>query len=343
MPSQPGKSVTIYDVARECGVSISTVSRALNSAEIVKPATRQKVLDAAARLGYVANAQARSLAGGRANVVGLLVPGLINGYIAEIARGIDEELARADYNLMVYTTRRHRSQESAYVDSIVNGFSAGLLLIVPLVPVQYLAILAEKNFPYVMIDQADNSGMSTVVDATNWQGMYDATSYLIGLGHTRIGFITGLMDIRSAVDRLDGYKTALSDHQIPLDDSLIARGDFWPEEGYKAANVLLEHPDRPTAIIASNDLMALSAMDAIREHNLTIPDDISILGFDDIPQGRIMFPRLTTVRQPLEQMGRIAVKLLLERIEAPDLPPKHITLATELIQRDSCQSPAPRR
>jgi LacI family transcriptional regulator len=218
-----------------------------------------------------------------------------------------------------------------------SGLTDGLLLLVPLVTTQYLTALQGRNYPYVLIDQADSSGKSTIVDSTNWQGAYDATRYLIEQGHSRIGFITGLMEIHSAVDRLEGYKAALADHNIPLLDELIVPGDFWHSGGYTAAHQLLDLSTIPTAIFASNDLEAFGAMEAIRERGLEIPKDISIMGFDSIPQSLIVYPKLTTVQQPLEQMGRMAARLLLEQIENPERPPRRITLATQLIVRDSCR------
>jgi LacI family transcriptional regulator len=330
-------NITIIDVARESGVSYSTVSRVLSGFEFVKESTRKRVLETAERLGYVANLQARSLAGGRSQIVGLLVPSLDNSYIGEITRGVDEELAKTNYNLMLYTTHRQMGKEAAYVHTIANGLSDGLLLLVPSVPTSYLDALHERSFPYVLIDQTDTTGKSSVVNSTNWQGAYDATKYLIELGHRRIGFITGMMELSSSTDRLEGYKAALADHNISFVEELTATGDFQRQGGYLGAQKLLELSTHPTAIFASNDLSAFGAMEAIREHGLSIPNDISILGFDDIPQAEMTHPKLTTVRQPLDQMGRVAVKLLLEHIENPDRPARHVTLATRLVVRDSCQ------
>lgn len=335
--SRKTRSVTIIDVAKESGVSYSTVSRVLSGYEFVKDETRERVLDAAHRLGYVVNIGARSLAGGKSQIIGLLVPGLDNGYVGEIARGIDEELARANYDLMLYTTHRQRGKESTYVRSITNGLTDGLLLVVPLVT-DDLFTLQEQRFPYVLIDQGDPTNQSDIVGATNWQGAFDATNYLIDLGHRRIGLITGLMQISSAVERLEGYKSALTARGIAFDPKLVAQGDFWQPQGYDAAIELLNLPNPPTAIFASNDLSAFGAMEAARERGLHIPEDISIVGFDDIPQASLIHPKLTTVRQPLDQMGLTAVRMLLERIENPSLPPRKVTLETQLIVRDSCKS-----
>jgi LacI family transcriptional regulator len=343
--SSPKKrGVTIMDVARASGVSYSTVSRVVSGYEFVKESTYNRVMEAVQQLGYVVNLPARSLAGGRSKIIGLLVPNLDNTYVGTIARGIDQELVRANYDLMLYTTHRHPDKESLYVNAIANGLTEGLLLVVPLVPTTYLDALREQNFPYVLIDQTDTTESSSVVDATNWQGAYDATSYLIQLGHTRIAFVTGALAIRSAVDRLQGYKAALVDYNIPVREELVVESDYQQRISYEATKDLLQSVDPPpTAIFASNDLSAFGAMDAAREHGLRIPDDISIIGFDDIPQASLVYPKLTTVRQPLEQMGRVAVKMLLEQIEDRSRPPQHITLTTELVIRDSCAPSQPQR
>lgn len=334
--------VTIYDVAKESGVSYSTVSRVLNGFEFVKEGTRQKVLEAAERLGYVANLQARSLAGGRSSVIGVLVPAIDNSYITEIVAGIDDELAKSNFNLMLHTTHRHTGMEAQYVNLIANGMSDGILLIVPLAIEAYLTSLRERQFPYVLIDQHDPLGKSAEIVTTNRQGAYEAVTYLIELGHRRIAFITGLMELYSTYERLAGYQDALSDHNIPVIEQYIVAGDFWEKEAYLATNRLLSLDPLPTAIFASNDLTALGAMISIREHGLSIPRDISIIGFDDIPQAAYVHPRLTTVRQPLQQMGRVAVKLLFETFDNPDRPQRQVMLDTELIIRDSCQPPKSR-
>lgn len=331
------QSVTIYDVAHEAGVSDATVSRVFNNKPGVKESTRAKVLNAAQKLGYVVNMQARSLAGGRSNIIGLLIPGLDNGYVIEIVRGVDQELARSGCELMVYTTHRVRNNSANYLRYVANGLTDGILLVVPLVSADFLKALETINHPYVLIDALNPFGRSASVNATNWDGAYKATEYLIKLGHRRIGFITGIPELSSAKDRYEGFITALNDYDIPVDKTLIVTGDFRQESGYVAAQQLLQLPEPPTAIFASNDMMAFGVMDAIREAGLRIPDDVSVIGFDDIPQAVNTYPKLTTVHQPLEEMGRVGVKLLLEHIEHPDTPSQNIVLATQLIVRDSCQ------
>lgn len=330
-------AATIYDVAREAGVSDATVSRVFNNKHNVKATTRERVLQAAEKLGYVANVQARSLAGGKSNMIGLIVPGLDNGYIGEIIRGIDQELAYADYELMLYTTHRKGTNESAYLQYVANGFVDGLLLVVPLLSATFLEALGTLNYAYVLIDEVDHSGNSFSVDSTNWQGAYDATTYLIQLGHRQIGFITGMLELNSAKERLNGHLAALRDNDVTVRQDLIVEGDFVQASGFEQSLRLLDLEPRPTAIFASNDMMALGALDAIRERGLQIPHDISVIGFDDIPQASTTHPKLSTVRQPLEQMGRVGVQLLLEQLEASERQPRRVTLTTQLVVRDSCQ------
>ncbi len=334
-----GHKVTIYDIARESGVSYSTVSRVLNGFEFVKDVTREKVLEAAERLGYVANLQARSLAGGRSNVVGLLVPKIDNSYVTEIAAGIDDELAKANLNMILYTTHRHTGKEHEYVKSIAGGMMDGMLLLVPLAINAYLETLHERHFPHVLIDQHDPSGISSEVMGQNYEGAYQATEYLIQLGHRHIAFITGLLELHSTHERLRAYKMALNDHGIPYRPEYVLQGDFYEIEAYRVTGELLALPEPPTAIFASNDLTAIGSMNALRDHGISVPDDISVIGFDDISQAAFTNPRLTTIRQPLDQMGRKAVELLIEQIENPERPSRRITLATELVVRDSCQPP----
>jgi LacI family transcriptional regulator len=329
--------VTIVDVAHEANVSYTTVSRVINNKDNVKPETRERVLTAMTRLGYVVDQRARSLAGGRSQLIGLLVHDVSTSYIGEIIRGIDVELASAQYDLLLYTTHRRKMKESAYVGTLTRGLADGLLLVLPRDPGAYLETLRQYHFPYVLIDHRGGDEEAPAVAAANRQGAYKATEHLIELGHRRIGFITGAMDQMCAQDRLEGYKTALTHQGITFDPEMVREGDFFQHLGYTGANALLELPHPPTAIFASNDVSAFGVMEAVREHGLRIPGDVSVVGFDDIPQAAHVHPPLTTVRQPLEEMGRTATRMLLERINDPQLPIERVELPTYLVLRQSCQ------
>jgi len=286
-------------------------------------------------MNFVANRQARSLAGGRTNTIGLLVPDLGTGYIGEIIRGIDSELGVAGYDLMLYTTHRAATKEADYVTNLVQGMVDGLILVLPRNPNDYVGIMTHKKFPFVLIDHQGTGEDCPAIGSTNWQGAFNATNYLINLGHKRIGFITGWLDLGAAVDRLEGFKAALRTNKIPLIPDLIYEGTFAQLDGYTGASRFLDMKKPPTAIFASNDVMAMAAMDAVRERGLRIPEDISIMGFDDIPQASLVRPSLTTIRQPLEQMGRIAAQVLFDILKNPNHKHNRIELPTEIILRDS--------
>lgn len=323
------------DVAEKAGVSLGTVSRVINNDAHVAPETRERVTMVVREMGYVANRQARSLKGSKTNVIGVLVPDLGTGYIGEIMRGIDSELALSQLDLMLFTTHRAAIKEANYVANMVQGMVDGLLVVLPRNPTDYTGSLTRRNFPFVLIDHQGTGEPCPAVGATNWQGAYNATEYLIKLGHRRIGFITGSMDLGCAIDRLDGYRSALRTHHIPEALELIYEGDFNQPDGYAGASVLLDLDSPPTTIFASNDVMAMGVMDAVRNRKMYIPEDISVLGFDNIPQSAMVFPPLTTVQQPLEQMGRVATQMLLDILKNPDKNVERIELPTELIVRDS--------
>jgi LacI family transcriptional regulator len=336
---QVPRPVTIVDVAREAGVSYATVSRVVNNKNSILPEKRARVLAAMQRLGYVPNMHARKLAGGRSHVVGVVLHEMWSSYGTEILRGVDEELAASNYDLMLYTSRQRPRNESAHVAALTQGLADGLLLLLPRGLETYLKRLRQQHFPFVLIDHEGVENGGPAVGATNFQGAYDATRYLLQLGHQRIGFITGDLTVLAARDRLAGYRSALGDHGIACEPELIQEGDFFHPRAHARAQRLLSLDQRPTAIFASNDVSAFGVVDAAREMGLSIPDDLSLVGFDDIPQSRYMHPALTTVRQPLEDMGRVAARMLLATIGYPQRAPERVELTTELVVRASCAVP----
>jgi LacI family transcriptional regulator len=337
--SQLIHDITIFDVADAAEVSYSTVSRVINGKDHVSAEKRERVLSVMAQLGYVVNEQARSLAGGTSRVVGLLVDYLSSSYMDEIIRGIDGALDAENYDLMLYTTHRRKTKESAYVAKLTRKLADGLLLILPRNADAYLDALHQRQFPHVLIDYLSDGQNVPAVSTTNFRSAYDAIVYLISLGHRRIGFITGNMEFGCSRDRLDGYYAALKDYGISNEEQLICQGDFMQPQGYQCTQTLLSLSEPPTAIFASNDIMAFGVMEAARERGLHLPADLSIIGFDDIPQAAHMHPGLTTVHQPLEEMGRCAANLLLKYIAEPTAEVERIELPAGLVIRESCQPP----
>ncbi len=331
------KNITIHDVAAAAGTSYGTVSRVINDAPHVKGETRQRVLAAMDRLGYVVDRRARSLAGGRSQVLAVLAPDLGTGYIGEIIRGIDAEVELAQYDLLLYTTHRQTAKETSYIANIARGMADGLVLVLPSDLRAIVAQLRQIEFPFVLVDYQGVEEDVPAVCATNWQGAYNATEYLIELGHRRIGFITGDMEMAAARNRLAGYRAALRTHHLPAEPELVHEGQFHYPDGHAGTLALLALAKPPTAIFVSNDDMALGALEALRGQGLRVPDDVSVIGFDGIPQAALVHPPLTTVSQPLAKMGRVATQMLLDRLTDPGKPARRIELPTELIIRGSCR------
>lgn len=334
------KAATIIDVAKAADVSISTVSRVLNDYAHVRPELRLRVQQAMEQLHYVPNRQARRLVGSRSGVVGLMVHALGSDYIAEVTKGVDETLYKNDYEMMLYTTHRRPAKEVTYAQSIANGLADGLLLIVPSVGDAYLDTLREADFPHVLVDVDEGDGKSWSVGSTNWQGAYEALRYLIDLNHRRIAIIADQPGLSVSNVRLEAYKAALQDHGIAVDPDLIQRDNFMAPYTWQLVDNLLALDNPPTAIFTLGDNQAIQVIQSLRMKQIRVPEDISVVGFDDLPQASVISPALTTVQHPMYELGRIAAETLLEQIENPGLPPRHLKLETRLIIRDSC---APRQ
>jgi len=332
------RNVTIRDVAKEANVSYSTVSRVLNNNKHVRPDKRQMVLDAVSRLGYVVNQQARSLAGGSSEVIGLLVPDVGTMYTGQFLLGIDETLAKNGYDIMLHTTHNRVTKEAVYINRLSMGMTDGLLLLLP-IDTEYLRILHDKQFPYVVIDNKDFDDFSPTVGADGYTGACEAMRYLLELGHRRIGHITGRLAISSGYERLQAYRDTLAAYGIAYEPELVVEGDYTQLTAYHSSQGLLDLPQPPTAIFAANDEAAFGVLDAIRNRGLTVPGDISLVGFDNIPQAELTHPALTTVHQPIRDMGRVAAEMLMAIISNPDTPTRKVVLETKLVIRASCSPP----
>src|SRR5256885_639618 len=226
--------ITIVDVAKAAGVSHATVSRVLNNQGYIGEQTRLKVMDVVDRLGYVANSPARSLAGANSYLLGMMISEFYGNYVGELSQSVDLELSKSGYNLAIFPTHGHLEKEAWYVNRIINGLVDGLIIMLPQNLKQYLPLLKAQHIPYVLIDSERADPDSAVISSTNWQGAYDATQYLIGLGHRRIGHILGLETRLSASERLEGYQAALRDADIQIDPVLVQPGFFKTDMGYKA-------------------------------------------------------------------------------------------------------------
>lgn len=339
-----GSSVSrtaIRDIAAQAGVSIATVSRVLNDRPDVAPATRDLVLRQVRALGYVSNRSARALAGKRTGLIGLVVPFAQNNFFARIIEGAGEAVYEHDARLVLCPTGHRKDREVSMLDTLLHGATDGSLLVLPTESMAELRQLRRYGSPFVVIDpRTPLDGDMPVVAAANWAGGRTATEHLIGLGHRRIGLICGHKGWCATVDRLAGYHSALLAAGLPIVPEYVREADFWIDEGYRAAQELLALPEPPTAIFAMSDPMAIGAIRAAHERGLGVPEDLSVVGFDDVEMAAISTPALTTIAQPLQEMGRLAVTVLYRQIERQPLDASRVELSTRLVVRAST---APRR
>ena len=332
-------AATIFDVARLAGVSASTVSRVVNRYPHIKQATRDRVEAAMLELGYVANLQARALAGGRSQLIGMLLYDLESSYHNQIVRGLDAELSASDYDVMLCTTHQRTGREASYVAQLSSGVVDGLVVILPADLSRYVEQLKARDFPFVLIDYDDDPRYN-VVKVDNEHGAAQAVDHLVELGHRRIGLITGNLEHASARERRAGYQDAMRRHGLD-DESFIAVSDFMEATAYDAMQQLLARDEPPTAVFTSADVPAFGAIEAIRDTGLDVPGDISVVGFDDIPEAAMT--GLTTIRQPMSEMGCHAARIILDALKGEVEEPQLVVLPTELVVRDTTAAPPRRR
>lgn len=341
----PSRRVTRDDVAKRAGVSSATVSYVVNNGpRQVSPKTQAKVLAAIEELGYRPNAVARNLRMQRTSTLGLIIPDTFNPYFAEVARGIESVAFENGYIVVLCHSNYDIEKELRYVDVLSSERAAGVIWVPATNQLEPADRLAENHIPFLLLDR--NTGRDSVLSvvADNFQGGYLATEHLISLGHKRIGCITRPAPLDHSNDRIRGYKTALEDHGLPIDQQLLVLGGYRFEDGRRAARELLTSEAPPTAIVGYNDLMAIGALRAAGELGLKVPEDLSIVGFDDIPGAAFTFPPLTSVCLPKEEMGRRAAELLLNAIAGEnETEQSSLTIEVSLNQRQSTAPPKRRQ
>ncbi len=326
---------TLADIARAAGVSSVTVSKVLNGQPGASAATRQRVQEIAQQFGYVPNLSARGLASRRTNLIGFVTHDLTVQYATEITRGMADALAHAELEMLISSTYHDERQERKRVQFLARGLADGILLLAPRMEADLAQWLNDEKIPTVVIDPQRLDIALPSVSVQNYTGARAAAEHIIGLGHRRIGFIRGHPDFESSEDRHRGYLDALMAAGIEYHNELVRDGDYTQKRGFQAALELLNLTAPPSAILATADVVAFGALDAVRSRHLRVPDDVSVVGFDDVPQASQVYPPLTTVQQPLYEMGRAAVRLLLSYIRGEEPVTSRVVLPTELIVRAS--------
>jgi LacI family transcriptional regulator len=335
------KTITIHDVAKTAGVSVSTVSRVLNGKDDVSRETIEKVHAVVQELGYASSLAARGMRSHRINLIGLILHDVASSYSQAIMRGVNPVIAKLDKDLIIYTSggldRENVAQHERFYVALLNGsITDGAIMVTP------TATQFTTYAPLVIIDPNNATPDYPAIIATNQEGALAAMNYLTGMGHRRIGYIAGEMKLVSANQRLQGYKDGLTAAGISLDEALIEIGDYTTETAVICARKLLSLDNRPTAIFAANDMSAMGVYLAAREFGLQIPEDLSVVGFDNLYEAAYLDPPLTTVDQFIEKMGAMATEVLIQLVKGESLPANPAEegnlykIPTRLVIRGSC-------
>lgn len=330
---------TIKDVAGLAGVSISTVSHVVNGTRFVSEEATIKVRDAIATLDYIPSALARSLKTSKTKTVGMLTSSNANPFFAEVIQGVEATCYSLGYHLVLCNSGMSEQsglkKQAAYLQTLSEKRVDGLLVMSAYSSELFFQLLEQQPFPLVVLDCNTSLRNADIIMDDPDLGGYEATRYLIEQGHRAIGCISGPNLLSPSEERLNGYRRALYEFGISVNPQWIIEGALTAESGYQAACQLMTLSTRPSALFCGNDLMAMGAISALQSNGLTVPDDVSIVGYDDIELAAYTSPPLTSIAQPKRKLGVMAAKTLIQRIENPDTPPAIKTLKSTLVVRHS--------
>jgi DNA-binding LacI/PurR family transcriptional regulator len=328
-------TVTLVELAQAAGVSVSTVSRALSNGKYpLKQETRQKILELAQEMGYKPNLIARGLQSSRSHLVGVIVDRMQSPFAAATVEGIQDGLRHAGYSISIAYSNRDQAIATDAIHSFYSHQVDGIIILNSWLHTFNDPILALQDRPFVFVNRVFGNRIQNCVGPGDRQGARLATQHLVELGHRRIGYINGMEDWIEAQNRLSGYRDVLTEHGLTVDETLIRHGDWGVDSGYEAARELLALQDRPTAIFAANDMMAMGTIYAIQKAGLDVPADVAVVGYDDRDFAAWIRPALTTVRMPSYEMGQAAARLLLQQINKEELEDA-TQITGQLIVRES--------
>jgi LacI family transcriptional regulator len=307
------KQINLKDVAESAGVSVSTVSRVLDGKDCVQEKTRQRVLDIARRMGYTPNALAKTLKTGQSNTIALMIPSIQNMIYPDIVRGVEDTARKYGFIVILCNTDEDQNVERSYIAKLRTHWVDGFIVASMMADSSHIRELQKDGFPVVLACRFYGNDIDAVV-IDNMRAACDATEYLIRTGRKKIAFIMGRRDLSLYTDRLEGYKQALLSHDIPYDDHLVIQEPQDINSLYYLVQELTGSSDRPDAIFASNDLRAIIALRALHDAGVTIPDDIAVMGFDNVELSSLTEPPLSTVSQPLYKIGVLSARRLIHQI-----------------------------
>lgn len=333
------KKATVKDVSQVAGVSTATVSRVLAGFEEVSDETRQRVLEAARALNYQPNRNARNLRKNTTSKIGVIISDIQNPFFGSIVRGIEKVTIKDDYTLILGNSDEDSEREKKLIAMLLEEGVAGVIIVPTNADAESYRPLFGSHTPFLVIDRRLPLPALDMVLVNGAAGAEMAVDYLVSLGHRKIGYVGGLKHLSVMHEREQGYLAALQKHNLPLVPDYLRQGNNRQDGGQAAVCELLALPKPPTAILIANNLMTLGGLQAIHESGMRIPDQVSLVGFDDMDWAPSLRPPLTVVAQPAYEMGETAASILLERIRDPEQPPRTVVLDTRLIVRASCREP----
>lgn len=331
---------TMKQVAEKARVSTTTVSHVINNTRVVSEDARERVLAVINELRYIPSAVARSLKNDKTHTLGMMIPNNSNPYFAEIIQGIEDESFKLGYNIILCNSYDDPKKQAAYTRVLMEKRIDGLILVSSGSDEELNQLLNDEGIPKVLVDREVPGLIADFIEADHEQGGYLATKYLIDLGHRNIACVAGPQNLLLSSDRVHGYRRALQEAGIPLRDDFLTYSDFTSEGGFNAMQQLLALPQRPSAIFLSNDLMAIGGLCAAQQAGVRIPEQLSIMGYDDIALASFSTPRLTTIAQPKYEIGVLTAQVMVARIRNAELPWRREMLQTKLVIRQSTAPPA---
>jgi LacI family transcriptional regulator len=330
-------AASIKDVAKEAGVSIATVSRVLNDIDVVNEDTKNRVKDAIAKLGYRPNIVARSLKTQKTKTLGIIIPDISNQFYPEIVRGAEDVANIYDYNIMLCNTDLDKEKEIEYLRILKEKMSDGIIYMSNSLDEDIMELLKELRLPMVLIENMDPTGRVPSVSIDNEQAAYDGVTYLIKRRNKRIAYIGADKSLRNlSAERYMGYERALKKNKIKIDDSLVNFSGNKAKDGFEGINKILESTE-VDAVFCTGDEIAMGVINALRERGIKVPEQVDVVGFDNIYASSIFYPKLTTVAQPMYDMGSVGMRMLIKIINNNELDIKNYILDHEIIERDSCK------
>ncbi|HUS90131.1 MAG TPA: LacI family DNA-binding transcriptional regulator [Desulfosporosinus sp.] len=332
------KNVTLKDIARELGVHHTTVSLALRNSDSIKQETWEKVLQKSCEMGYRPNRLAQGFRNRRSNTIGVLVPNIQHHFFAKFISEVSEIANQADFSVMVFQSNEKLETEKKNVEALIDNRVAGVIASISKETIEgdHFEVFNQEDIPIVFFDRIPNRESILKVIVDNFQGAFDAVSFMIISGRKRIAFITGSSHINVYHDRFEGYKKALIENGMSFQSELVVKGDFFMEDGMKGARQLMVLSEKPDAILAIGDDVGIGAIKYLKSAGLRVPEDVAVIGFDNDPMGIAIDPEITTVKQPIEQMAKVSLQMLLEEINSKKVKFKEQVLPASIIKRKSC-------